>query len=192
MKVLVFNPFEKYSEKSLLLVGILVTVIASLLAFSVNTRFDGVFDMHISNNITWSQGFIDNAINIASLSAFLFLAALIINAKTRFIDILVVAIIARIPIYLSLLINIGGKVEDLSQEVLLAVSNQDFTAISGSSIAILLLVGIVSIALLVWFVVLLFRGFKVASNAKGKLAVFMFIVAILLAEIISKLIIGIL
>jgi hypothetical protein len=44
--------------------------------------------------------------------------------------------------------------------------------------------------LLVWFVVLLFRGFKVASNARGKLAVFMFIAAIVLTEITSKILVG--
>jgi hypothetical protein len=53
MKVLLFSPFEKYSEKSLLSVGLLITVVVSMLTYSVNTRFDGVFDMHISNNITW-------------------------------------------------------------------------------------------------------------------------------------------
>lgn len=189
MKAL-FNPFEEYSENSLLAVGIITTVIASFLAYFLNIRFDGVFDMHYGNQGFWTQTLVDNAINIAVMSVCLYLAALVINKKTRLIDILAVAIIARTPIYLSLLINIGGKVEDLSQEVISAVSNQDFITISGNSIAILLLVGIVSITMLIWYVVLLFRGFKVASNAKGKLPVFLFVAAIVLAEIVSKLLIG--
>lgn len=75
------NPFEKYSEQKLIAAGIIAACIGSLLAFSFNGRFDGVFDFHVSENVNVWQPFADNAVNIGSLFILLFIAAKAVNKK---------------------------------------------------------------------------------------------------------------
>lgn len=107
MKSLLFQPFEKYSEKTLLLLGIIFTLIGSFIAYAFNIRFDGVLDVHIVSDALWYQTLIDNLINIFCLIIFLYSSAKYINKKTRIIDIITTSIIARIPLYLLPLININ-------------------------------------------------------------------------------------
>ena len=97
MKLVLFNPFEKFSASKLLVFGIIATLIGSYLGYVFNGRFDGVIDLHFNEETTLVQPFVDNAVNILCLSLSLFVVGRIINKKTRFIDVLIPAMIARIP-----------------------------------------------------------------------------------------------
>ncbi len=57
MKILLFKPFEKYSEKTLLLLGVIFTLIGSFVAYVFNIRFDGVIDVHIVPNTLFYQAY---------------------------------------------------------------------------------------------------------------------------------------
>ncbi|MNK16392.1 hypothetical protein D3C87_345560 [compost metagenome] len=184
MKKLLFNPFEKYSELHLLLVGVIITIIGSLSAFYFNGRFDGAIDLHFGSGVTLWEPFIDNAINIVSLFIFLFILGRIINNKTRSIDILTTILIARLPFYLLTLINGNGIIKNIETKIdPLNPYNITFTPLE---IAILLVFALVTLLFLVWFIALLYNGFKTATNIKTTQHKILFAVAILLAEILSK------
>ena len=51
MKKLLLNPFEKNPETRLFIFGLAVTAIGSYLAYIFNGRYDGVIDLHFTNNI---------------------------------------------------------------------------------------------------------------------------------------------
>ncbi|HLW14478.1 MAG TPA: YIP1 family protein [Flavobacteriaceae bacterium] len=189
MRTLLFKPFERYSEKTLLLVGICFTVIGSFLGSIFHSRFDGVLDMHVVSSAPFYQVLIDNLINVFCLVLFLFLAAKYINRKTRLIDILTASMVARIPYYLVAFGNINGIVGKASDDVMLLVNPEMIGEVTTSSLLIVLGFGLLSILFLVWYLVLLFNGFKVASNAKGKQPIILFILSILLAEVLSKVLI---
>ena len=104
MKTILFRPFERYSEKTLVIVGVAFTLIGSLLGAVFQGRFDGVLDMHFVPSTSFYQVLIDNVINIFCLVLFLFLSAKYINNKTRLIDILTAAMVARIPYYFMVLV----------------------------------------------------------------------------------------
>ena len=70
-KKLLINPFESISETKLLVFGIITTLLASYLAFLLNGRFDGVIDLHFTEDVGKLQPLIDNAINFVSLFIFL-------------------------------------------------------------------------------------------------------------------------
>src|SRR5690625_4846953 len=108
MKTILFRPFERYSEKTLVIVGVAFTLIGSLLGAAFQGRFDGVLDMHFVPSTSFYQVLIDNAINIFCLVLFLFLSAKYINNKTRLIDILTAAMVARIPYYFMVFGNINN------------------------------------------------------------------------------------
>ena len=79
MKTLLLKPFERYSEKQLLLIGFLAFAVGIVLAKLFNTHFDGVLDTHFSDNVSWAQSAFNNSVNVIVLTLMLFLAGKIIN-----------------------------------------------------------------------------------------------------------------
>jgi len=189
MKILLFKPFEKYSEKTLLLVGSIFTVIGSFLAYNFSFRFDGVIDLHIAPNVLFYQTLLDNLINISCLVLFLYISAKYINRKTRLIDILTTAIVARIPLYILPVFNINGVVGKATEDIIQYANPELIDQIPFSNLFLIVVFAIISILFLAWYVALLFNGFKVASNAKGIVPIILFSISLLFAEILSKLLI---
>lgn len=195
MLSILINPFKRYRENQLLLFGISLTLIASFFAYFTKARFDGVLDMHLVENIKIWQPFSDNLINILTLTITLFIAAIAVNRKTRFIDILVVSIIARIPYYILLFFNIGGHLNKISLKLLKSIKSSQTVPkldITVFEVGFLLLFALFSILFLVWYITLLFNGFKISCNAKGLKPILLFISCVILSEIISKFIVSIL
>jgi hypothetical protein len=186
MKTLLFKPFEKYSEKTLLLVGVIFTLIGSFVAYTFNIRFDGVFDVHIVSNTFFYQALLDNLVNIFCLIIFLYISTKYINRKTRLIDILTTSMVARVPFYLLPFLNINGVISRASEDIIQFANPELISQITFSNLLIITVFGIITILFLVWYVSLLFNGFKVASNAKGKVSIILFIISLLFAETLSK------
>lgn len=189
MKTLLFNPFERYLEKDLLLAGTILTLIGSGFAYFLHGRFDGVLDLHFVLEIVWWQPFVDNLINILSLSILLFIAAKIINSRTRFVDILIASVVAKIPYYFLLLFNINGFISEISSRMVHPETLQVLD-LSFRTMVPILIFTFFSILIAIWFITLLYNGYKVASHAKGTKAVVLFIAAIVIAEVISKILIS--
>lgn len=184
MNKIIYNPFEKIPENQLLLLGLAITIGGSLLGYLFDTRFDGVLDVHPYPNIPLAKPFIDNAINAVSLCLPLFLLGRYINNKTRFIDVLNVALIARSPFYLLTLGNAGNFFTNLDTKINPANPlDVNFTPLD---IVTLTIFSIASIAFLVWFVALMYNGFKTATNLKKTSHKIAFAFTILLAEAIAS------
>src|SRR5690554_2011371 len=187
---ILFNPFEKYSETTLLIFGIVATLLGSFLGYLMNACFDGIIDMHLVGNIRWYQPFLDNLINIIILTSFLILLGKALNRKTRFIDILAVVLISRIPIYLSSLSNIGGFLYSHSEKVVESfVNNGGTSQIEIKDLIIVTIIGVIVIPFIIWMIVLLWKGFKTATNNKTIKGVLFFIKVVIASELLSKLLI---
>lgn len=186
MKTLLFNPFSKYPEKTLLSFGILATIIGSYLAFIFSGRFDGIIDLHFVPEVTLWQPFIDNGINICCLTILLLIAAKYINKRSRGIDILTTATIARIPYYILPLFNSNGYILESTEKIISMATPENLPDLSFFQLGGLLVFALFTILFLVWYMILLFNGFKVASNAKGPMPVVLFVMGVLIAEVISK------
>jgi hypothetical protein len=189
MKTLLFNPFEKYSEKTLILFGFLFSLLGAFLGFVFNARFDGAVDLHFVEKVTIYQPFLDISIDITCISLFLFLLGKQINPKTRFIDILSASMIARIPLYCITFFNANNFIYDSTQKMLAMVKPGKIENVDVSDMLLVMVFAMVTILFLIWFLVLLFNGFKTATNAKETKHTLFFILAIVLAEILSKILI---
>lgn len=191
MKKFLFNPFEQFSERALVVFGIAATVILSLAGAHFNARFDGVLDLHFYTPTFIGDTLRDNALNVAVLSLTLFTLGKIRNNKTRFIDIFATSLIARIPYYFLPFLNWNNVIliesENLMKQFLTAQPGvlPNFESIN---IVLLFLFTIVSLLFLAWFIYLLYKGYKVATNAKGAVEVVLFAITLLIAEIVSKII----
>ncbi len=186
-----FNPYIRFSERQLILTGILLLLIGSLLGYIFHARFDGVLDLHFVEKVALTQPFLDNIIVIASLFVCLLAVGKYTNKKTRPIDILALSLISRIPTYLLVFANANDFMYTISNTVLQQFQNGNLN-IAPTDLTIIVVFSILSIAELVWMCTLLYNGFKVATNAKKTRTIILFIVAIISAEILSKLIFSIL
>ncbi len=192
-KKLLINPFESISETKLLVFGIIATLLASYLAFLLNGRFDGAIDLHFTEKVETLQPLIDNAINFISLFIFLFIAGKIINSKTRAVDIATPILVAKIPYYILLLFNINDFIYSSTTSLLQKVNPENpsqMPNIDPGTLAVILPFALISIAFLIWFIVLLYYGFKTATNSKTPAHKMYFIGAIILAEILSSILIS--
>ena len=191
MRKILFNPFEQFSERPLILFGIAATIVLSMTGAFFNARFDGVLDLHFSTPTYFFNTLTDNAVNIVVLSLALFTLGKIRNNKTRFIDVFSASLIARIPYYFLPFFNWNNfiliETEKLMQQFLTV---QPGTVPQFDAIQMVALIGfaIISIVFLAWFIYLLYQGYKVATNAKGAIEVVLFGVTILIAEVFSKII----
>lgn len=191
MKKILFNPFEKFTERPLIIAGIVATIVLSLSASYFNSRFDGVLDLHFSTPTFFLNTLTDNAINVIILSLSLFTLGKFRNKKTRFIDIFSASLIARIPYYFVPFLNWNNIVLTESKKLMdsfLTLNPSETPNFDGIQLSILVLFACVSFVFLAWFIYLLYQGYKVATNAKGAVEVVMFGVTLIIAEIFSKII----
>lgn len=185
---LFFNPFSKFSEKSLLMAGILFLVVGSFIGYYFGVTYDGIFDVHIST-VTLIESLTENVINVVILSLLLFIAGIIINSKTRIIDVLNVALISRFPIYLAGLFANNQRISEISEQLMDSVHQETPASVSSSDMMILMLFSAVLILLLAYQLMLMVFGFKTAVNARKWQHWLFFAFALIAAEVISKAII---
>lgn len=191
MKKVLFNPFEQFSERPLILFGISVTILLSMTGAFFNARFDGVIDLHFSTPTFFINTLTDNAINIVILSLALFTLGKYRNNKTRFVDVFTASLIARIPYYILPFFNWNNTVLIESEKLLkqfMTVQPGVAPQFETTNMLVLVLFAGFSILFLAWFIYLLYQGYKVATNAKGGIEIVLFGVTILIAEVFSKII----
>lgn len=184
MKILI-NPFEKYSETSLLITGIVVTLLASYLGYYFNTRFDGLLHSGSVQVEHFYQPLLDHVLITLALTVLLFGLGRYINNKTRFVDILNTTLIARLPMFLTLFDNWNGFIENLNLTADPATLN-----LTGVQLTFLLIIGIIALLTLIWFCILVYNGFKTATNLKLTVHKVAFCIAVLVADVISRLLIA--
>lgn len=181
MLKLLLNPFEKFSEKKLVLFGTLMLVVGSYIGFLCNAYFDSILHISFSKGVTFANIILQNLIITLLLSLLLFGIGKIINKKTRFIDVLNISLIARIPFYFSTLININNKSSELTDKLLINLS----VNLTTFDYLFLFLTAVFGLICIIWFAFLLWNGFKIATNAKTNKPVILLIVTLLIANFLS-------
>lgn len=161
-----FNPFSKFSEKKLLLVGLLFLIINSLVSFFTKVQIDSIFHFTSNENLTIKTAFTYVTISTVSAIIFLFLLALIFNKKTRFIDIANTILICQAPNFLVMLTIKFSKMDALTKSIKInknATNHLDLNVFNMLSLIILILILLV---ILIYGFVLIYNGFKTATNFK--------------------------
>lgn len=141
--------------------------------------FDGVLDMHMGGVMPFYMGFVFLAIDIACVVFAMWMGALIGARNFRFIDILGTMTLARAPM---LLFAVAGWIIPVP-----AVEPGD--VVMPSAVPTLVM-SILAIPILIWYIALMYNGFKVSTNMSGARLIVTFVVCIIAAEIFSKLILS--
>ena len=161
------NPFSKFDEKTLLIIGIMGAflnyIFCNLFGYIMDGNLHFRFLREEESNITILLYIL---INIILLAISLFIVGKFINSKTRIIDIINTVLIASIPSTLLLAISEIPPFKrsmDTVQEI--ALTNPE--SLNSLDLIIILIFSFISIIFLIYSFVLIYKGFKTATNVKN-------------------------
>lgn len=179
--MLLIQPFTHIAGWQAFALGLAFTALMGVTGTWSKVYFDGVLDMHLTQHASLSTSFMYLCVNTASLVLTMYLASLIIGKNIRFIDILGTMTLAKAPYLLLAIAGFFTQSPDMNE----IMSHPELLFKSTSFI----IVTLVSIPVIVWSVTLMYNALKISSGAKGTKLTTAFIIALLCAEILSKIII---
>lgn len=169
-----FQPFRYIAGTRALVIGWLFMLISAGIAALSHTHFDGVLDVHVGWHAPLWIYPVEALVNWSCTVALFYIAGRILSrSAVRGIDIAGTVAYARMP-------------------MLFAAVAGFFIVPQGNEAGIpdissgLIITGIIMLLFTLWMVTLLYQAFTISFNLKGGKAVAGFIIALLAAEIISK------
>ena len=166
------NPFERIAGWQALIIGVAVMALTAVIGKLNQVAFDGVLDVHVGATFNLSASFIMQAVNFLALFLTMWLAGVCFSkTKLRAIDVAGTMALARMPMLLLAFVGFLPVVP----KILLNVSS-------------LIIFTLICIPFVVWMIALMYNAYSVSCHLKGSRAVVSFIGALLVAEIISKII----
>lgn len=185
-----FNPFVQIAGSKSLLIGLLFLLLSSTLAAFFNTRFDGILDAHYTKDQSFYLSYLDNLINISVITLIFYgFGSLLTKSRTRFIDILGTSTLARFPLFVIPLFNIQNQSGLIGEKIIQSITKPNDIQLTQFEWIYLIISGIVSLLLIIWYIVLMFSAYKISTNLKGANLIVSFILGLIIAEIVSKILI---
>ena len=175
---LMINPFTRIAGWQALGLGLVIVVLTGITGTFSHVTFDGVIDMHLTQELTPGHSFEFLAIDIVSLVLVMTITGFIISKGFRFIDILGTMTLAKAP---YLILAIAGYFT-VSPDINEIMKNPFIVFQSVSFIFLTLL----SVPVTIWTIILMFNALKTTCGVKGSKLAIAFIIALLISEIISK------
>lgn len=178
---LLFNPFTRIAGLQAFGLGLIFVILTGITGIYNNVYFDGVLDMHIASDAAFSSSVFCIGISLVSLVMVMWVAGLITSKGIRFIDVLGTMTLSKAP---SLLMTIAGFFTSAPNiDEIMSNPYSVFQSVS------FIIVTLLMIPITIWIVVLMYNAFKVSSGLKGTKLTVTFIIALLVSEIISKILI---
>ncbi len=189
MNTLLYNPFIKIAGFKSLIIGCAFILITSFFAYLYDTHFSGLLDINYGSDhhLSYINFLLYIVINVLSISIILYVSGLIVSKSSiRFIDIIGTQSLARFPMIIAPFLNSFSLIEKGSQQILYKYLNH------GENIQIIeiewflyVVFIIILIILIIWVIALMYNAYKVSCNVKGNKAIISFIIALILAEVLS-------
>lgn len=193
---ILFHPFLRIAGGTALLLGLFAITFTGLVGAGQGLHFDGVLDTHAGKRGPWWLFVAEGLIDWISLAVLLLIAGRVIS-KTAFrsIDLLGTQALARWPTVLVTLACLAPGFHRFSEALTKSIIGLKPGEVpqlpeGGPDAAVFALVTLFMLACTVWMVVLMWRSFSHCCNVRGGKAVGTFVIALLLAEVLSKVLIG--
>jgi len=178
---LILNPFTRIAGWQAFGVGLMFVISTGIICTFSKVAFDGVIDMHLVKRLTLLQSFEFLAIDLISLVTIMTATGFIISKSFRIIDILGTMTLSRSPLLILAIagyFTISPDINEIIRDPILVFQSVSF-------IIIILL----SIPVTIWSIILMFNALKVSCGINGNKLGSAFIIALLVAEVISKILI---
>lgn len=178
---LLWNPFTRIAGWQAFGIGIIIVLVSAVLASFGNLAFDGAIDAHFGDNVTMVQSLVVSGISLLSVVLSMWVAALIISNNFRFVDILGTMTLARAPFLILAVLSLFATSPSTEQLLENPMIIFDYPSV--------LIIGLIAVPIIIWSIALMYNGLKVSTGVKGGKLTIGFIVGLLAAEIISKVLI---
>lgn len=170
-----FNPFVRIAGFQALWIGLAMLMLTTAVAIYGRCHFDGALDVHIGAQTPSWFYFVESLIAWLIICLSLYAAGRFSSkSRIRFIDIAGTTVLARWPMIFVALSALAVK--DMPHRI-----NDLGPA--------LIVFSLLSIICSVWMIALLYNAYSVSCNVKGTKGTISFILAIIVAEVLSKIII---
>jgi len=186
-----FNPFQFIAGFKALLIGLAIITIAGFVGSLSNTHFDGVLDTHTGQQAPLWFFLAEGLIDWLSLAVPLFIFALFISRSSlRIIDVFGTQALARWPALLTALAMYPPANQRITEYFMTQLTRTATeTTISPVDVTTFIIAMIVTLLVIIWMIALMYRSYSVSCNVKGPKAVGTFIAALIIGEILSKVLI---
>ena len=175
-----FNPFHFLAGGPALAWGLACIVLTAWLGGAFDYRYTGVLSFQLSTPTPIWLAIAQGLTAWAAPSVLLYIGGRQLSrSQVRAIDVFSTQALARAPGLLMALLVVSPPFRDLTT-TLIAQGTSHFPV---AQLIALIAVGTVTVLLLVWFVLLMYRGFAVSCNVAGGWAIAVFVVAIALGEV---------
>lgn len=183
-----FRPFKFIAGTQALIAGIIVMALVSVLAWQSNVHFDGAIDIHLGKSAPYLVHAIYQITTWLTLTLVFYATARIVSkSETRLIDIAGTMALSQAPLILAALWGfIPGMQIDFGD--INSMNLEELTLMLKDNIGILTLNVIALMIPTIWAIILKYNAYTVSANVKGMMAVISFVAAILVCEIISKIV----
>jgi len=180
------NPFHYLAGPQALITGLVLIALTAVFCVWGGVHLDGVIDAHYGKTQTFPLAVAEGLINFLLLTGVLIPLAYVIGKPGfRLIDLIGTQALARAPYLLVAIIMLIGSSTGLPEMAEFANAAQPP---SGTALIKLLGFGLATVLMSVWSIYLMYRSFAFCTNAKTSKAVACFIVGLVIAEVISKII----
>jgi len=181
----IFNPFEKFDEKSILAVGIAFFILNFFGCYYAGMINDSIFHLSIleEGQTIWDVVKI-NSMSFALAIVILIILAKFINKKTRIIDVINTVLISQIPLIITMAMMALPFFKEANRNI--AASAGNFAKIEMADLMIVAIGGCLTLPFLVYSFVLYFNGFKTATNIKKWQHIVIFVIVSFITTIISQ------
>lgn len=183
LRTWIFNPFYYLAGGQALALGLGFILAAGLMGSAAQVHLDGVLDVHFlgSEVPIWVYP-AEGLINWLSMCFVLYIAGLVVSQRRfRVLDLFGTQALARVPAFFAVAVAFIPGFQ--KQALNLAFGN--FVLVPAEVIGFTFAM-FVLVLMIIWMVILMYRGFSVSCNVNGAKAVGAFIVAVILAEMLSK------
>lgn len=181
----IFNPFEKLDGIHLLITGIVFFILNIFGCYFAGNVNDSIF--HLS--VVQDHQTIWDIVKINSLSTLLaiivlFILALLLNNKTRLIDIINTILISAIPLIIIMPISGISFLKNATKSITESAGNPN--QIDTINLIVVAAFGLGTIPFLIYSIVLYYNGFRTATNIKKWQHIVLFAVVSLILTIVSQ------
>src|SRR5450631_2527557 len=172
-----FNPFKYIAGWKALAIGWAIMLLAGCIAWFGKMHFNGIIDAHTGIPGSFVIFVLDGFIAWALTVIFFYTAALLFSGSTvRLIDVGGTMALARMPmLFVACLFLAMPPIKDI--RLIKDIHDIDTSV---------LFISLGALVFTIWMIALMYNAFTVSSNLKGKRAIWIFIVTLVIAEIASQ------
>ncbi|MCC8174711.1 MAG: hypothetical protein LIO65_10255, partial [Odoribacter sp.] len=161
-KTYLFNPFIKMAGWQAFFYGLVIIIVTTIIGYYSKVAMGGI-SVKATNGVPLKDLFCFAGVGLVVTTLVMYLGAFLFAKNTRFQDIAASASLSRFPL---LLVALSGFMLQKDYTVFFKelLKTGDLTQLFDVRLILFTIIAVITV---VWYIILLYRGFKLSTNLKG-------------------------